>query len=447
MGQKVVTMEMKYAAMFAAVQSGAESVSQVCDRVGISRKSYYKYRARFEAEGLDGLRPRSRRPTRSPHQTPPEMVELILVARDKLAEEGWDNGALSVRNRLLREGEVPPSWRTIHRVLVRAGVVVPQPQKRSRSSRRRFEFPAPEDCWQMDGFDTCLADGQPATVFEIKDDCSRTQVANLAWPGEETIGAWECVARGIDDFGCPRLFLTDNSLAFSGKLHHTVVLLEKNLIKLGIKPITSRPWHPQTCGKNERGHQTLQKWLRARPVPASLAELQALLDSYQSEYNNRPHQGLDVNQTPLERRIAATRPRPPRSVHEPMIVRHVKVRARGYIGWDGCEIAIGRQLVGRTLLVFATGDDLIIFYRHLLVRELTLDRTRRYQSRPAPRRRDYNTAQLLLEFDSAARERAGLPACPQSQPAGATEAPGQEQPTAVAQRSRQRPLRRRMAPT
>jgi transposase InsO family protein len=164
------------------------------------------------------------------------MVELIVATRQVLTVEGWDNGALSIRNRLLRDGHQPPAWRTIHRVLVRAGLVVPEPKKRPRSSWRRFEFPAPDDCWQIDAFDYRLAEGRAVVVFEIKDDCSRTQIANLAWPAEETEGAWECVARGIDAFGRPGMVLSDNSLAFSGKLHHTVVQLEKNLTDLGIKP-------------------------------------------------------------------------------------------------------------------------------------------------------------------------------------------------------------------
>lgn len=249
MGQKVVPVETKYAAMFALVGAGEESVTALCARLGISRKSYYKYRARFQAEGLDGLRPRSRRPQSNPRLTPPAMVELIVATRVKLLTEGWEGGGLSIRNRLLREGHQPPAWRTIHRVLVRAGVVEPDPSKRPRVSGRRFEFPAPDDCWQIDAFDSTLAGGREVVVFEVKDDCSRTQIANLAWPAEDTEGAWECLARGIDAFGKPAMVLSDNSLAFSGKLHHTMVQVEKNLAELKIKAITSRPRHPQTCGK------------------------------------------------------------------------------------------------------------------------------------------------------------------------------------------------------
>ena len=91
MGSKEVTMETKYAAVFASVQAGRESVTEVCARLGISRKSYYKYLARFRSEGLEGLRPRSRRPLTRPSETPPEMVGLITTARADLAAVGWDN--------------------------------------------------------------------------------------------------------------------------------------------------------------------------------------------------------------------------------------------------------------------------------------------------------------------------------------------------------------------
>lgn len=428
MGSEEVTMEVKYAAVFASVQAGGESVTEVCARLGISRKSYYKYLGRFASEGLEGLRPRSRRPLTSPTQTSPEMVELITATRAELAAEGWDNGALSILYRLLREGVQAPSWRTIHRVLKRQGLVMPQPGKRPRSSYRRFEFPAPDDCWQIDAFDYLLADGQPVVVFEVKDDCSRTQIANLAWTAEDTMGAWECLARGIDAFSKPHLLLSDNSLAFSGKVNNTVVLVEKNLIALGIKPITSRPHHPQTCGKNERGHQTLQRWLAARPPAATLVELQALLDRYQVAYNNRPHQGLDPNQTPLERRIAAARHIPnPVRLEQPTLVRHCRVKTRGELSWEGVRVAVGAELAGRTVLVFASGDHLLIFYRHHLVRELMLDRTRRYQGLPQPRRRDFNRDQVQLDLQTyprAPRSSWGRPtAAPTRLPRGAAKAP------------------------
>ena len=132
-------METKLAAVFASVEQGRESVIEVCARLGISRQSYYKYRRRLAVEGIEGLHPRSRRPDSTPTMTPQAMVDLICSVRALLENEGWDNGALSIRNRLLREGvDRVPAWRTIHRMLVGEQLVVPQPAKRPRSSLRRF---------------------------------------------------------------------------------------------------------------------------------------------------------------------------------------------------------------------------------------------------------------------------------------------------------------------
>ena len=443
MGRKEVSMETKLAAMFASVGQGRESVSEVCARLGISRQTYYKYRRRLAVEGIEGLHPRSRRPGLTPMMTPQVMVDLICDTRTLLENEGWDNGALSIRNRLLRDGvDQVPAWRTIHRMLVREQLVVPQPAKRPRSSRRRFEFPAPDDLWQIDAFEHRLADGTVVVVFEIKDDCSRAQIASLAWPQEDADGAWLCLTRGIEAWGKPLLVLSDNSLAFNGRAHGVVVTVEKNLRVLGIKPITCRPGHPQTCGKNERGHSTLQKWLRAQPAAGTLAELQIRLDRYQTAYNNRPHQGLDPNQTPLERRIAARRPRPqPGPISEPTLVRYCTVKLRGFLTWDGFHIAVGRELAGRVCTVFGTGDHLLIFYRHHLVRELVIDRTRRSQNLPEPRRRDANRQRLIEDLLGVAPPPSGQAHGLPLQPApGAVEAPDSRAAAGRRAAGAQRPL-------
>src|SRR5215207_4828117 len=112
------------------------------------------------------------------------MVQLIVAARAALEAEGWDNGATSIYYRLLRDGQRPPA-RTVHRVLVRAGLVQPQPGKRPRSSFRKFEFPATDDCWQIDAFSYLLADGGEVVVFELTDDRSRCLLEARAWPDEE----------------------------------------------------------------------------------------------------------------------------------------------------------------------------------------------------------------------------------------------------------------------
>jgi transposase InsO family protein len=379
-------MEVKVAAMLAAVDARHLRVSAVCVELGISRQTFYKYRRRFTLEGPAGLVERSRRPRLSPAVTGEAMTGLIVAARAALELEGWDNGALSIYYRLLAEDQQPPAPRTIHRVLVRQGLVIPQPRKRRRSSYRRFQFPATDDCWQIDAFEHTLSEGTTVAVFELKDDCSRFLLDVRGWPAEDTVGAWVCLAEAIHRYGKPRMLLSDNSLAFSGRRIGQVVLVETNLITLGIKPITSSPRHPQTCGKNERGHQTGQRWLAHQPPAKTLAELQQQLDRYRDVFNHRPHQALD-GATPLTARAARTRisPLDPLTVEHPTTVTTPTANDRGAIRVAGAIIGLGVEYAGQQLIVFNTNDHLLIFYRHHLVHELTLNRDRRYQPALRPR--------------------------------------------------------------
>jgi transposase InsO family protein len=390
MGRKVVTMEVKVAAMLAQVGEGSLTVSAVCSRLGISRETYYKFRERFDAEGLPGLLERSRRPRSSPNLTNEVEVAWIVKLRQVLAGEGWDNGATSIYYRMLRDSLQAPTVRTIHRVLVREGQVTPQPGKRPRSSYRGFQFPATDDCWQLDAWEYTLADGSKGVVFELLDDRSRYLVEAMAWTSETTHGAWRCLAIAINRYGKPLLLLCDNSLAFTGRLHFQVVLFERNLAQLGIHMINSRPDHPQTCGKNERHHQTAQKWLAARPPAATLAELQTLLDQYRTGYNHRPHPSLR-GATPLEQRAASRRitPRPPPPTTPPTQGSLPTANSRGAIKIAKAVIGLGIEYAGQQLIAFTTGDYIQIFYRHHLVHAFTIDRTRSYQAirpRGGPRR-------------------------------------------------------------
>lgn len=390
MSRKVVTMEQKLAAVFADVAGGRATVTQVCAELGISRDTYYRYRRRFAAQGLAGLQPGSRAPKTSPTRTGETMTALIVTARHQLQREGWDNGAWSIHARLRHDGiNEPPSARTIHRVLHRRGLIEPEPRKRPRSSYRRFVFPATDDCWQIDAFEHTLADpaASVVVVFEILDDHSRYNLHSLAWPSETTEGAWTAMTRAIDRYGAPRMALTDNSLAFTGRWVDTRVLFEKNLARLGIKLINSRPGHPQTNGKNERAHRTAQRWLAAQPPARALAELQAQLERYRTAYNRRPHQGID-HHTPLERRLAGTRPTPPGPTNPLPHTEAIDTRATsrdGYITIQKTIIPLGVEYAALPITAFITGDHALIFYREQLVRELIIDRNRKRQPPARPR--------------------------------------------------------------
>ncbi len=373
-------METKLAAMLADVGSGWCTVSSVCAELKISRETYYKYRQRFLAEGPPGLIPRSSRPHTSPAATPAAVVAQVLAARLLLEKDGWDNGATSIFYRLQRDGADPPAVRTIHRLLVQAGLVVPQPGKRPRSSYRSFQYPATDDCWQLDSYAYTLADGISVVIFEVKDDRSRYLVGLTAWEAETTLGAWYSLVAAMADYGPPLQLLSDNSLAFTGRLRNIEVLFEKNMHAVGVRTIHSRPHHPQTCGKNERGHQTGQRWLRARPAAATLADLQTLLDEYRQAFNRRPHQALQ-GKTPLEQRAASTRITPPGQAIPPAtIITTPTANSRGAIKTNGITVGLGKEYAHEDLIVFTTGDDLKIYYREYLIHTLTIDPTRSYQA-------------------------------------------------------------------
>ena len=208
----------------------------------------------------------------------------------ELIEQGWDAGAASIYHRMRRAGQQPPSIRTVHRVLVRAGLVTPEPGKRPRSSYLRFSYPRTNDCWQIDATECALAGGSTAVVFHLIDDCSRKSLHSVAAAAETAEAARRCVSEAIAAHGVPGMFLSDNGSAFSGKCRGGEAELERCLRALGVRVVTSSPYHPQTCGKDERLHLTFKRWLTRQPVPRTIAELQTLADTFDHGYNSeRPH--------------------------------------------------------------------------------------------------------------------------------------------------------------
>jgi transposase InsO family protein len=383
-------------ALVAAVARAAAgekiNVSRVCREAGVSRSVFYVKLARFQAEGSAGLAPRSRAPHSHPSSTADHVGEAVVRARKELADQGWDHGALTIRWRLLdiaRSGvhatggpvldlaEVP-SRATVHRILVERGQVIPAPRKRPKRGRR-FVHPAPNAVWQIDGTDMALADGTEVTVVQIIDDHSRLDVACRAARSENGEDVWAALSAGFADHGHPACVLSDNGTAFSGKRRRwPLVEMERRLARLGITTIVSSIGHPQTCGKNERAHQTLQRWLAARPVPRTLAELQVLLDTYRQGYNHRRHQSLDGD-TPHQRFHATDRARP--AGPAPRIAGQLTrpVSATGVIRFGGTSIGLGRRHAGTTAEVFWQGDRVTVLIDDTVAASLTLDRSVRYQ--------------------------------------------------------------------
>jgi transposase InsO family protein len=364
------------------------SAREVAAAHGVSKSWVYELLARYRVHGEAGLKARSRRPKRSPTRIWDRYEDEIVRLRKELAELGVDAGAETIRVHLARRHPrtAAPSISTIWRVLRANGFVTPQPHKRPRSSYVRFAAELPNQRWQMDVTHVCLADGTEVEVLNVIDDHSRLCVASAARPVTKSIDVVTTFHHAATRHGYPASVLSDNGAIFTAEARHGVCVMESELLALGIRFTHSRAYHPQTCGKVERFHQTLKRHLATRPPAATIAALQAQLDWFADYYNTiRPHRAL-ARQTPATAFAARTKARPgntPLTSPPHCRIRQDKVsdgkitlryRSRLY------HIAVGRRHErARVLILVANRDIRILTHDGHLIRHLTLDPQRAYQ--------------------------------------------------------------------
>lgn len=384
------------AAVLALVAGEEMNVSAVCAEAGISRKTFYKYVARCRCEGLAGFEERSRRPHGFPLGTAADVEDAVVRLRKELCDGGHDHGATTIQWHLGRDdrfrGRVP-SVATVHRILVRRGCVMAQPEKRPKLSWRRFEAPAPNEWWQIDAMDWYTVSGV-VRVFNIVDDHSRVACRSRAVAEATSEEAWATFGQAAQRWGLPAGVLSDNGLCFSGKLRGFEVLFEARLRQAGVRPFTGRPYHPQTTGKVERFQQTLKRWLfrhnQVHGYAADLGDLQTRLDEFCTYYNEqRPHQGIG-RVTPLSRWLAnpASGPadKPLEHPNRTGRIHNVTVTPSGVIELAETNIGVGVEWAGTAVTVVVdTTHHAAIFSDDQLIRHLTIDWTRTYQ--PTGRRR------------------------------------------------------------
>jgi transposase InsO family protein len=234
----------------------------------------------------------------------------IVELRTELTAQGLDAGPLTIAWHLGREGLPTPSSSTIRRILHAAGLVVPEPRKRPRSSWIRFEAAAPNELWQSDFTHWRLADGSEVEIISWLDDHSRYLLGCTACTrvgGDDVVATF--VAAG-ETCGWPAATLTDNAAVYTSRFTGGRNGFEYLLAYLGIRQKNGNPGHPQTQGKVERFQQTLKRWLERQPAAHSLVELQAQLDRFRVHYNEqRPHRATG-RITPAEAYGAAPRAYP-----------------------------------------------------------------------------------------------------------------------------------------
>jgi transposase InsO family protein len=374
-----------------AVVLEGRSKSEVARDYGLSRYWVHQLVCRYHTDGAAAFEPRSRRPHHHRHAVSAEVEDRIVRLRKSLSKQGYDAGAATIAEHLTHYPTVAdvPAVSTIWRILHKRGFVTPQPHKRPRSAWKRFVADQPNELWQADVTHWRLADDTEVEILNILDDHSRLLLASRAY---YTVGGHHVVEAFTNTFarvGTPAAVLTDNGAIFTATPRRGGrTALQVILADLGIKYVSSRPYHPQTCGKVERLHQTLKKRLSAVAPAHTIAELQAQLDEFSAYYNTiRPHRAI-ARRTPLQAFNA--RPKAfPTAYHSPphYRVRHDRIDAAGVItiryNSRLHHIGLSKHRRGTHVIVLINDLDIRVLHRDTghLIRKLVLDPTRDYQPR------------------------------------------------------------------
>jgi transposase InsO family protein len=364
--------------------------SEVARDYGVSRRWVITLVQRYLAEGDAGLLARSRRPRRSPNRTARAVEDEIIEIRKALDRAGHEAGAATIAFHLEQRRGASPAISTIWRILTERGFVTPQPHKRPKSSYVRFEAEQPNERWQTDITHWPLANGTDIEICNIVDDHSRLCIASIAARVFKAADVDRCFRGATERHGDPASVLSDNGAVYTGRYRkHGRVALEITLHSRGVAFTHSRPYHPQTCGKVERFHQTLKKWLAHQHHARTVDQLQAQLDIFRHYYNSqRPHRALG-RRTPQ----AAYDARPKAHARGvPLDDAHWRIR-HDTVDRDGKltlrhnsrlhHIGIGRHHARTPVLILIKDLHLRVTTTDgELLREFQLDPTRDYQPQP-----------------------------------------------------------------
>ena len=352
-----------------AAHSGS-NIRLLCRRYGVSPTTAYKWLERYRARGREGLMDLSRRPQHRPRQSAPSIEQAVVALRGQ--HPAW--GARKLRYRLLALGlDGVPATSTVHAILKRHELIDPAEAARHKPWQR-FEHDAPNRLWQMDfkgHFATETARCHPLTVL---DDHSRFALGLQACLDEKATTVKDRLSGIFRRYGLPERMTMDNGAPWGGLSQHHHTSLTAWLIRLGVRVSHSRPYHPQTQGKDERFHKTLNLELLRRYTFRDLDHAQSHFDTWRNLYNlERPHESLAMQ-------VPASRYRPsPRALPESLppieydskdLVR--KVQNGGEIWFRGNPYKIGHAFVGHPVALRPTHSDgtINVFFCHQKIAQI-----------------------------------------------------------------------------
>ena len=351
------------------------NIRVLCRRFGVCPSTAYKWIRRYERDGPTGLEDQSRRPHYSPKRTPKNIESQILVVRDQ--HPSW--GGRKIQDILLKKGiSSVPSPSTITQILRRNDRLDPAESEKNKTWRR-FEEKVPNALWQMDfkgHFPLLKGRCHPLTVL---DDHSRYSVGLQACGNEQAPTVKERLTGVFERYGLPDRFLVDNATPWGGRSPWDLTGLTIWLIRLGIGVIHSRPYHPQTLGKDERFHRTLNEEVLRHRAWLDLDQCQRAFDKWRLTYNlERPHEALDMA-VPAERYRPSSRTFPkqllPLEYAPGDLVR--KVQDKGEFSFKGRLFQVSKALRGHPVAMRPTRIDGVfdVFFCHKKLSTIDLNST------------------------------------------------------------------------
>jgi transposase InsO family protein len=355
-----------------AHDEGLFSMTELCHRFGISRKTGYKWLGRYRKGGLEALEDRSRAPKRCPHRTPEALRTLVIQTRT--AHPRWGPRKILDYLRPRHPETCFPAPSTVGDILRREGLVPPRrPQRRpTHPGTSPLTATAPGEVWSADfKGEFRLGSGRYCYPLTIQDAYSRSLLACTALPSTAHQGAQAVFEETFRSHGLPRRLRTDNGVPFASKALCGLSRLSRWWIKLGITPDRIQPGCPQQNGRHERMHRTL-KAETSRPPEASMQAQQERFDRFQAEYNQvRPHQALD-GAVPASRYARSPRAMPARCP-APQYPGHAEVRkvsASGAIKFKARPLFVSVVLAGDYVGLEEVDDGVwnLLFDRVLLGR-------------------------------------------------------------------------------
>lgn len=360
-------MELRIEFVLRAVRQ-EKPFSGLCAEFGISRPTGYLWVERYRQAGsVTALRERSRRPHGSPQKTADGVEEKVVALRRRY---GW--GARKLQVLLSQQGyEVPVS--TINRILKRRGLVG-QPERRGQATRR-FQRARCNELAQLDFKGEYRVKGGWCYPLSLLDDCSRYLLGLWALPSASTEPVQEALKGHFRQEGMPEALLLDHGTPWwSSSSGHGLTRLSVWLMKQDISLLWAAVRHPQTLGKVERLHRTLDERTRHEGIPETLEGWQRWMPRLRTEYNQyRPHEALDMKTPAQVYRRENLRPYqdpPPEWDYGEAPTQ--LVNSAGCVSWRSQRYFVCEALVGERVRTDELDHLLLVTFRNTTVREINL---------------------------------------------------------------------------